>query len=206
MKPDDTPQPNRLLTEEENAQAIEMIKQTARVPREQVLAGAYLPYIDITSENKSIVSGGDLALFAFEHEGASFAVVDSYCLKPDCRCEELLLDFFRFGEEVEPGRCTFSVPFEGRPSLEDKVAMTDDQADAVYEEWSAVRPDWFDEKEIRQRYATIKEVGTRSLSSQPSPPAEEMPPLPSENSLRVGRNDPCPCGSGRKYKKCCLSQ
>ena len=20
----------------------------------------------------------------------------------------------------------------------------------------------------------------------------------------VGRNDPCPCGSGRKFKKCCL--
>jgi uncharacterized protein len=23
-------------------------------------------------------------------------------------------------------------------------------------------------------------------------------------SPRVGRNDPCPCGSGKKYKKCCL--
>ena len=23
---------------------------------------------------------------------------------------------------------------------------------------------------------------------------------------RVGRNDPCPCGSGRKYKKCCLAK
>ena len=23
--------------------------------------------------------------------------------------------------------------------------------------------------------------------------------------LRVGRNDYCPCGSGRKYKKCCLN-
>jgi hypothetical protein len=22
----------------------------------------------------------------------------------------------------------------------------------------------------------------------------------------VGRNEPCPCGSGRKYKKCCLSK
>jgi len=22
----------------------------------------------------------------------------------------------------------------------------------------------------------------------------------------VGRNDPCPCGSGRKFKKCCLAQ
>lgn len=23
-------------------------------------------------------------------------------------------------------------------------------------------------------------------------------------SARIGRNDPCPCGSGKKYKKCCL--
>ncbi|WP_439396500.1 SEC-C metal-binding domain-containing protein [Bradyrhizobium sp. PMVTL-01] len=24
------------------------------------------------------------------------------------------------------------------------------------------------------------------------------------NSHKVGRNDPCPCGSGKKFKKCCL--
>jgi hypothetical protein len=30
-------------------------------------------------------------------------------------------------------------------------------------------------------------------------------PRPVVNPLRaVGRNDPCPCGSGRKFKKCCL--
>jgi len=23
---------------------------------------------------------------------------------------------------------------------------------------------------------------------------------------KVGRNAPCPCGSGKKYKKCCLSR
>ena len=23
------------------------------------------------------------------------------------------------------------------------------------------------------------------------------------NVKKVGRNDPCPCGSGKKYKKCC---
>ncbi|MBR2386384.1 SEC-C domain-containing protein [bacterium] len=22
----------------------------------------------------------------------------------------------------------------------------------------------------------------------------------------VGRNDPCPCGSGKKYKNCCLNK
>ena len=21
--------------------------------------------------------------------------------------------------------------------------------------------------------------------------------------LKIGRNDPCPCGSGKKYQKCC---
>lgn len=24
--------------------------------------------------------------------------------------------------------------------------------------------------------------------------------------LRVGRNDPCPCGSGAKFKKCCMGK
>jgi SWIM/SEC-C metal-binding protein len=28
-------------------------------------------------------------------------------------------------------------------------------------------------------------------------------PKPKEAEKKVGRNDPCPCGSGRKYKKCC---
>ena len=25
-----------------------------------------------------------------------------------------------------------------------------------------------------------------------------------EPPVKVGRNDPCPCGSGKKYKKCCM--
>jgi SWIM/SEC-C metal-binding protein len=29
------------------------------------------------------------------------------------------------------------------------------------------------------------------------------PPLPKKASQKVGRNDPCPCGSGKKHKKCC---
>ncbi len=28
--------------------------------------------------------------------------------------------------------------------------------------------------------------------------------LPIVNSQKIGRNDPCPCGSGKKYKKCCM--
>jgi hypothetical protein len=27
--------------------------------------------------------------------------------------------------------------------------------------------------------------------------------MPLVNMYKVGRNEPCPCGSGRKFKKCC---
>ncbi len=42
---------------------------------------------------------------------------------------------------------------------------------------------------------------------QPFPPAPRVPyyahpPTPPAKP-RIGRNDPCPCGSGKKYKKCC---
>jgi preprotein translocase subunit SecA len=32
---------------------------------------------------------------------------------------------------------------------------------------------------------------------------EEGPRQPVRREQKVGRNDPCPCGSGKKYKKCC---
>jgi len=46
---------------------------------------------------------------------------------------------------------------------------------------------------------------------RPRPPAREQRPAsyPGSQTVRnpyrgVGRNDPCPCGSGKKFKKCCL--
>ena len=29
------------------------------------------------------------------------------------------------------------------------------------------------------------------------------PPVPLTVAPKTGRNDPCPCGSGKKFKKCC---
>ncbi len=28
--------------------------------------------------------------------------------------------------------------------------------------------------------------------------------VPMTQKVKIGRNDPCLCGSGKKYKKCCL--
>ncbi|MGK5086205.1 SEC-C metal-binding domain-containing protein [Bdellovibrionota bacterium FG-2] len=34
----------------------------------------------------------------------------------------------------------------------------------------------------------------------PAQPVQQMSPI--RNEEKAGRNDPCPCGSGKKYKKC----
>lgn len=41
-----------------------------------------------------------------------------------------------------------------------------------------------------------------ALASQQHPP--QVQTATTQTSPKVGRNDPCPCGSGLKYKKCCL--
>ncbi|MCK4540319.1 preprotein translocase subunit SecA [Candidatus Parcubacteria bacterium] len=42
-----------------------------------------------------------------------------------------------------------------------------------------------------------KNNGSASVFSEPQAKARD------ESGKKVGRNDPCPCGSGKKYKKCC---
>jgi preprotein translocase subunit SecA len=44
-------------------------------------------------------------------------------------------------------------------------------------------------------------AATDAALSQPSPEALSKPKVRATD--KVGRNDPCPCGSGRKYKRCC---
>jgi preprotein translocase subunit SecA len=43
------------------------------------------------------------------------------------------------------------------------------------------------------------------ISEEPpvATPSRVMPSPVQSSHPKVGRNDPCPCGSGKKYKKCC---
>ncbi len=47
------------------------------------------------------------------------------------------------------------------------------------------------------------EVAKPTSASKESVPGEEPEKKEPAKSNKVGRNDPCPCGSGLKYKKCC---
>ena len=61
--------------------------------------------------------------------------------------------------------------------------MVDAKADWLYElpQWKEI----FSEEKLHQLYLEQKKSGT--IVKGP----------------KIGRNDPCPCGSGKKYKQCC---
>ena len=61
--------------------------------------------------------------------------------------------------------------------------MVDAKADWLYElpQWKEI----FSEEELKKFYKEQKESTTI------------------RKPKKIGRNDPCPCGSGKKYKKCC---
>lgn len=87
---------------------------------------------------------------------------------------------------------------------------------------SGDQPDWlrrcepwsfYDEDEILKRQARWREKDEREAARAANPPALPSSPSawagPVETLIRatpkLGRNDPCHCGSGRKYKKCCMA-
>jgi preprotein translocase subunit SecA len=59
------------------------------------------------------------------------------------------------------------------------------------------------------RYRTERSNITPSMSQRdpgeplpPTGPTQPQPQMPVRSEKRAGRNDPCPCGSGKKYKNC----
>lgn len=128
--------------------------------------------------------------------GRRFLAMDQYCVEPGCSCGDVVVQFIEFVDER--GRCVGLVRYDasaGRAtSFESEPSCTDEFLRRLWGRYQARHslPGRF-----QQRMARMKEAGAArgrlAAAARPAVPA-------------VGRNDPCPCGSGRKYKKCCLGK
>ncbi len=87
----------------------------------------------------------------------------------------------------DPDNWSYVAPFAllaGRPELVDPELRTNMEAEASYED------------DLRK---DAENVILDARDAFHEPPAPE----PAKASAKVGRNDLCTCGSGKKYKKCC---
>ncbi|MFN7876119.1 MAG: preprotein translocase subunit SecA [Pirellula sp.] len=84
-------------------------------------------------------------------------------------------------------------------------------ADIIADSWveATARHDEFDLRKMMQsQQPTMLEEKQRDLeAAEKAGQSNDEPVQPIRNrGNRVGRNDPCPCGSGKKYKNCCMRQ
>jgi hypothetical protein len=180
-------------------------------------------YSAVIDERGGVREGVGEYSFFFAFEGREFLVEDHYCANPECDCQEVHLEFWERVHEIYPKRgitirqrlmATFTLAGKLKETRfsQESAPTTKHLLLAWLRRCSVHFP------ECRRRYEILKEVGARSF---PTPPRSAPPPrlhvhrrpvqsAPSTrrvskvpSSQRVGRNDPCPCGSGLKFKRCC---
>lgn len=121
-----------------------------------------------------------------------FFVDEHYCRRPGCSCNEVRLGFTEIelgGKYRDVGSVLISLP-DG--TLREREA-SHHRAPIVDALWAAYQK--------RHRVAArLAERNRRIQLIAPTLPTTRSasPPVP-----RTGRNDPCPCGSGKKFKRCC---
>ena len=84
-------------------------------------------------------------------------------------------------------------------------AMKERIEDSSIKKLYSLEPVSVDDMAARRRapQAAPEHVRFRSPMQQANRP--QVPKTVVRQGDKVGRNDPCPCGSGKKYKKCCLN-
>lgn len=149
------------------------------------------------------------------HEGSSYQVEDLHCLDPTCSCQNVCLIFSELcgTKTVDVGRVTVTVP---------KLKVTEATTPLASTLWAELRARKVLVGQLAQRRRRMKEIGKTVLREgiaarrpEPGPPLVSQPLFPTgltfdtqpvRRKAKVGRNAPCPCGSGRKYKRCCLGK
>jgi hypothetical protein len=137
------------------------------------------------------------------------------CAVADLPAPELLEDLRKAFEEgvMDPGYATFEelergacTPVDQKEEWESgPFGLIEDVVEEM-EWWVEFDPEesWLDEPmrpELNEPYF-LPDALMEAETLPPSMPYE--PPVPVRLGPKIGRNDPCPCGSGKKYKKCCL--
>jgi len=141
-----------------------------------------------------------------------FQVEDLYCVRSQCPCTNVHVLFLSGadhdrlfpGRPVEPEHEVYVIldlktrEWQVETEAEGLGIPASEMIAVLRKEYDVVRIYKERRRTLRILYRNyLKRIGK-------APTAEEDPTVPSRR--KVGRNDPCPCGSGKKYKKCCLAK
>ena len=149
----------------------------------------------LMSAYNDVLPYGDQLLVSIN--GKNCIIFDQYCLLPMCPCTDAHLNVFLAGEYDNPGEELYFVTLDYRKKkwgmLEGRTKSVDTKTvrSAIEEQI----PDIYNR--LLNRHNKLKDIYSHCKKKYFAQTQQTHLP-------EVGRNDPCPCGSGKKYKNCCL--
>jgi hypothetical protein len=174
------------LTKEADLESIEAHFDFNEVERD----GLMFPYNDILPFGNQ---------FLVNLEGKNCLIFDQYCILPKCPCTDIMMNFYEIGEQADNVGELFAISLDYKKKTWEltKEGSWPVNIEIVRSSILNEFPDFY--KQIKTRHAQLKTIYAnckkRNYSTRPKTVIQ-----------KVGRNDPCPCGSGKKFKKCCLNK
>ena len=143
-----------------------------------------------------------------EVENEKYCVDDQYCVVTSCTCNDIALTFIPLRENINEDVDVCPAIFY---NYEDRTWGMDNTAEEPTSLAKALVRELIKQglhhtfREHHKKLRTLyKEYKKKHFSALRNDSRVEFNRAP-ERTLqgKLGRNDPCPCGSGKKYKKCC---
>lgn len=134
-------------------------------------------------------------------DGKEYAIFEHYCSSSSCDCKTLLADIQEIGLDGEVGGkpvALIDYDWSSKKTACEPTLRADSPKTALAINLLAVYKEYIHNgiylTRIKGQYAKVKTLALQNQSHQAHNPKKN-----------IGRNDPCHCGSNKKYKKCCLN-
>jgi hypothetical protein len=120
------------------------------------------------------------------HAGMTYWAVDQHCPRPRCPCTEVSVIFYRIDDDGT--RCVGKANRELRYPNAQVKGSSSLTTQLFTKLWEKSR-----EELVRRHQEVRAEVQAKQAN-------------PALTATGISRNAPCPCGSGKKYKRCCADR
>ena len=133
-----------------------------------------------------------------------YGFLEYYCGNPACDCQNCLIRVIKFDpqtmlfeKELAKIRYAWGMALsEQNPQIWENYPESELTKAALKVFTNLLQNNTEDINYLKNHYEMVKDYFIQN--------PDKLQLLSAESKLKVGRNDPCPCGSGKKYKKCCL--
>ncbi len=155
---------------------------------------------ELTAYSEILPHGAKFTLGEIENEISCTLLDEQYCLIRGCTCTNVTVVFLSIRDGVQQEETPPLVKVSYRTGEAEIIDLGSSTKENALEIWS----------QFKRKYPNILKVFSKR-HQQLSKLYENyrlvpfFPSTPVVNSTKTpGRNDPCSCGSGKKYKKCCI--